>query len=576
MRGSLLRRQYFFIVIILTLAVAGMVAIFANLVSKTLVDETSKELRRERILFEELLRDTQSEFQIDSIAKDIGRKINIRFTVILPDGRVIADTEKPPIAMENHADRPEIIAAMTSEEGVNVRYSETLRRQMVYSAGKSRSENSGEILFVIRTSKPMNSLETVNSAITRRAIFWGAILIALASIFVFASRKYVRGNIEKVSEGVGRIAMGDFTERLERGRFSEFQGLEKSVNSLADSLESAFGKLQEQRSNLLTILQSLGEGVIVIDERAEILLMNEAAQKFIELDFDKVRGKDILSTLMIPELRALIQDNKAIETEFGFGKMRFKVRKSIIPHLKQTVLTISDITESHIIQQTKADFVANVSHELKTPLTLIKGFTETLDMEPFDSEIKSYIATIMRHTDRMIALVRDLLTLSRIEQAGKIEAKPIDPQTLIEQIIFLFNTEAKEKGIAIRFESPETCPNILGDESMLEIALSNLIDNAVKYTPEGGEIRVEILPRKDKISIAVADNGIGIPKEDQNRIFERFYTVDKSRSKTLYGTGLGLSIVKHIAMLHSGEIVVESEPGAGSRFELTLPSIISS
>jgi two-component system phosphate regulon sensor histidine kinase PhoR len=571
MRGSLLRRQYFFIVIILALAVAGVVWIFSNLASKTLVDETSKELRRERILFEELLCDTFSEVKIDSIAKHLGARTGIRFTVILPDGRVIADSEKQPAIMENHADRPEIIAAVTSDEGVNVRYSETLRHHMVYSAGLCR-DNNGKILYVIRTSKAMNSLERVNSALTRSSIFWGAILIAIASVFVFALRKYVRGNIEKVSEGVVRIALGDFSARLESGRYSEFQQLEKSVNTLADNLESAFGKLQEQRRNLMTILQSLGEGVIVIDSRAEILLMNETAHRFLELDFEKVRGKDILSTLMIPEFRALIQDEEELQTEFSFGKKRFEVRKNFVPQLEQTVFTINDVTESHIIQQTKADFVANVSHELKTPLTLIKGFTETLDMEPFDSEVKSYIATIMRHTDRMIALVRDLLTLSRIEQTGKIEARPIDPRNLIEQMVFLFKAEAKEKEISIHFEPSESCPELLGDESMLEIALSNLIDNAIKYTPKGGEIRLEINPHKDKITIAVADNGIGIPLEDQNRIFERFYTVDKSRSNSLYGTGLGLSIVKHIAMLHFGEISVESHTGSGSRFELTLPA----
>ncbi|MGC9316367.1 MAG: sensor histidine kinase, partial [bacterium] len=242
-----------------------------------------------------------------------------------------------------------------------------------------------------------------------------------------------------------------------------------------------------------------------------------------------------------------------------------------IPQLDQIVISINDITESFNIQQTKTDFVANVSHELKTPLTLIKGFAETLEMEPLDAEVQKYIATIMRHTDRMIALVKDLLTLSRIEQTGKIDAVKIDPATLVEQILFLFKSEADEKGIAIRFEPQKDSPLIFGDESLLEIAVSNLLHNAIKYTLPKGEIKIRILSGESSVTISIEDNGIGIPIEDIPRIFERFYTVDKSRSNSLYGTGLGLSIVKHIALLHSGEIAVESSPGAGSSFSLSLP-----
>lgn len=570
MRGSLLRRQFYFSVITLSAAVGGLLLIFSSLSSKTLIDETSKALLRERILFDEILCDTLTEDQIDSIAKNLGNRTKVRFTVILPDGRVIADSEKPPSTMENHADRPEIITAMAEGKGVNVRYSETVRRQMVYSAGISRNSD-GEILYVVRSSKPMDSLKAVNTALVRQSLFWGIILIALASAMFFISRMFVRKNIDALSVQVKKIAGGNFEKRLSKGRYVEFEELEKSVNSLAGSLEKMFGELQQQRNNLLTILQSLDEGVIVLEGNGEIHLMNKAAQDFTKLDFQAVKGADILSTLIQPELRSLIEEPGKAKIEYSVGKNRFKARKNKIPQLDQTVISINDITESFNIQQTKTDFVANVSHELKTPLTLIKGFAETLEMEPLDAEVQKYIATIMRHTDRMIALVKDLLTLSRIEQTGKIDAVKIDPATLVEQILFLFKSEADEKGIAIRFEPQKDSPQIFGDESLLEIAVSNLLHNAIKYTPPEGEIKIRILSGESSVTISIEDNGIGIPAEDIPRIFERFYTVDKSRSNSLYGTGLGLSIVKHIALLHSGEIAVESSPGAGSRFDLKIP-----
>ncbi|MGC9314764.1 MAG: hypothetical protein ACP5G4_03940, partial [bacterium] len=302
MRGSLLRRQFYFAVITLSAAVGGLLLIFSNLSSKTLIDETSKALLRERILFDEILCDTLTEAQIDSIAKNLGNRTKVRFTVILPDGRVIADSEKPPSTMENHADRPEIITAMAEGKGVNVRYSETLRRQMVYSAGISQNSD-GEIQYVVRSSKPMDSLKAVNTALVRQSLFWGIILIALASAMFFISRKFVRRNIDTLSVQVKKIAGGNFEKRLSKGRYVEFEELEKPVNSLAGSLEKMFGELQQQRNNLLTILQSLDEGVIVLEGNGEIHLMNKAAQDFTKLNFQAVKGADILSTLIQPELR---------------------------------------------------------------------------------------------------------------------------------------------------------------------------------------------------------------------------------------------------------------------------------
>lgn len=566
---SLLTRHFIFVIITLIFAVAGTVLISIRLAADTLEQQTLRELERERILFERLLCDTLSNDAIDSLAESLEDETGIRITVILPDGRVIADSEKDPAKMENHEDRPEIISAIETGEGYSVRYSETLKQRMVYSAGRSL-DAEGRVEYVIRTSKPIEALKSVNAKMARRSIFWGLMLIAIAAMIIFISRRLISGTIETVTFGVKKIAHGDFSFRVEKGRYVEFQELEKSVNALAEELESMFGKLEDQRKNLLSILQSLGEGIIVLDENGSIMLMNNAAQKFTELDFDAVRERDFLSTVMIPELRELIEDDDIKTVKYSFRQRRFRARETEIAKLNQVVISINDITESYNIQQTKADFVSNVSHELKTPLTLIKGFAETLDMEPFEGEVKDYIATIIRHTDRMIALVKDLLTLSRIEQAEKIETHAIDLAALTEKILSLFKGEAEIEGVELHFEPPDKKPVVQGDESLLEIAISNLIDNAIKYTPEGGDVFVSIECEEDRVKLCILDTGIGIPEEDQQRIFERFYTVDKSRSNSLSGTGLGLSIVKHIVLLHSGEITMESESGVGSQFNITL------
>ena len=239
-----------------------------------------------------------------------------------------------------------------------------------------------------------------------------------------------------------------------------------------------------------------------------------------------------------------------------------------IPTLNQRLVVIRDITEHRRIQQTKTDLVTNVSHELCTPLSLIKGFAETLESEPLTDDQRKYVDIIARHTERMIALVRDLLTLSRIEGAERLEAEKLDLAALAEEIVLLFKPKAEEKKLSIEFNSPDNMPAIHGDKGLLEIAISNLVDNAIKYNRPGGKIIIDLTIKNDAVVLNIADTGIGIAENELDRVFERFYTVDKSRSRELFGTGLGLSIVKHIVLLHGGEIAVESAASEGSVFTL--------
>jgi len=337
---------------------------------------------------------------------------------------------------------------------------------------------------------------------------------------------------------------------------------------MAETLQNMFDEIRMQKENFWEILKTINEGILVLDEKNRIILMNPSAEGYLRLKFADINEQDALSIILVPEIRKLIQGNNAKNIEYQNDESYFSGEIISIPHLHQRLIVIRDISEQHRIQQTKADFVANVSHELRTPLSLIKGYAETMKEEPLSKEQQKYTDIILRHTDRMIALIADLLTLSKIEQSKHIRNEEIMLDLLIEGIMPLFEYKARENKIAIEKKYGSKLALIKGDRSLLEIAISNLIDNAIKYNNPGGKVIIELSSNNGSVILKISDTGIGISQNEQNRIFERFYTVDKAHSHELGGTGLGLAIVKHIVLLHDGEIAVHSTLGEGSVFEM--------
>ena len=577
MKIGILTKQFLILTFASLLAITAVVVVAVNTGFDVLSKSAQDELLREAILFSTAIGDTVQPQQLDSLAKALGKRAGIRFTVIAQDGSVLADTEKDPATMENHADRPEIIDALDSGNGSSIRYSKTTKQFRVYSATIHRAVIAGgqdfEPILVVRASMVLDKISLLNKSLARRIIPWAALLLMVMVVVTYLSKKLIDRRIERISEMASKIADGEFSTRIKVRLSDEFAPLEYSINRMAGNLKKMFDEVHHQKQELLVILETLADGVLVLDDGNHIVLMNEAAEKIVGIEFAAVEGKDALGILKIPELRKIIQNENIEQIEYQQSDSHFQAEFFVIPALNQRLIVIRDITEHYRIQQTKTDFVTNVSHELCTPLSLIKGFAETLENEPLTENQRKYVAIIMRHTDRMIALVKDLLTLSRIEQAEKIIAEKIEPAELVQEILPLFIPKAKENELTIEFIASDSIPNISGDRSLLEIAICNLIDNAIKYNKRGGKITIELSAKDNNIALSVADTGIGIPESELEHIFERFYTIDKARSHAVGGTGLGLAIVKHIVLLHKGEIFVESTAGKGSKFTINLPSL---
>jgi two-component system phosphate regulon sensor histidine kinase PhoR len=352
----------------------------------------------------------------------------------------------------------------------------------------------------------------------------------------------------------------------------EWKDLAKSFNVMTSEVKTLFGNLRRRNEELDNIMASMQEGLLVMDGAGRIVLANHSAKDLIAQE--ALEGKyfwEVVRMTPFVELIRRVKEEKAGRTtDLVFGGKNILCRAAFLAAQDGVVVTFHDVTEIQNLARTKKDLVLNVSHELRTPLTAIKGYAEALE-EVADEQTKNYVLTIIRHTDRLIRVVEDLITLATLEEkAVAPEVEKVDLKDIAENVVTIFEPKAKEKGLLLRLEADPGLPDIDGDPFRLEQMLVNLVDNAVKYTDKG---KVEVILRKEngRATIEIVDTGIGIPEEDRTRIFERFYVVDRSRSRKAGGTGLGLSIVKHIVSLHGGEVICRSRPGDGSRFIVLLP-----
>ncbi|MCJ7797652.1 MAG: ATP-binding protein [Thermoleophilia bacterium] len=380
-----------------------------------------------------------------------------------------------------------------------------------------------------------------------------------------------------------RISAGDLDARVLPARRGRLRELGDSFNNMAFRTRELVAELTRQREALDTVIASIQEGLAVLDSSGVIVLANESFRR-ICADRDVV-GKHYWEAIRDPHVAGLVKSvgpgQSTATRRCDLGGRDYVCSAGFLPAAERLVLTLHDITEISRTAEVKRDFVQNVSHELRTPLTAIKGFAET--MQPtIDQANRPYLETIIRNTDRLVSLVQDLLTLSELEERGtELQLEDVDIKAIAEQILKLFEPRARAKGLALRLSVSSLLPPhssllLRADRFKLEQVFINLLDNAVKYT-EKGEVEVVLRrsgdsPRRDSpLVIEVRDTGPGIAPEHLPRLFERFYVVDKGRSRQLGGTGLGLSIVKHIVLLHSGEVSVESTPGVGTTFTITLP-----
>ena len=490
----------------------------------------------------------------------------VRFTVINKEGEVIFDNEIT--KLDNHNNRQEIIDAFKNGSGSSVRYSESLSTSMVYVATKI-DDNT-----VIRSSVPVNSIRVFTSGTLK---YYIAIILLVFVLSLFLAVKLVKIIVYPINElqkVTSKIENGDLNKRAIIYNYDEIGFLAQTFNNIADQLEIRIIDSLDKKNKLEAILESMESGVIAIDNNENIILINSYSQKLFDLKEDNI-GKKISDCIIDYDLINFIREIPEIGTKeiklFHPIERELRVKKSpIINYLNNSigiVITVQDITDIKRLENMRSEFVANVSHELKTPLTSIKGFSETLRYVD-DSETKNkFLDIIDKESERLTNLINDILILSNIENIHKMESEYFNPGDVIENVLDMVKSQAYKKSIIIKYND---CFNseILGSKDKFHQLAVNLIENAIKYSNENGIVKIDLTLEEQYFVFKVKDNGIGIPKNDIPRIFERFYRVDKSRSTR--GTGLGLAIVKHIVKLFNGEISVKSKLGIGSTFTVKI------
>jgi two-component system phosphate regulon sensor histidine kinase PhoR len=505
-----------------------------------------------------------------------------RVTVIASNGTVLSDSEGQPSEMENHLGRPEISAALAYGEGRAVRYSVTLGHDLVYLALKHQPPAGSPV--VIRLSLPLERLDQALRSFRSRLWTVSILFLMLTGGFSLFFSAALTRRIDRLKEFSRRVADGDFRPLPIDRRGDELSDLTRTLGESAARLDRTIRSLTGERNQSAAILRSMAEGVAVIDSGQRLTFCNEAFSEALGLEGSSWEGRPIVEVIrqsdLLEAIRTALAGSENVKSELVVGALRtrsFAVTAAPVRSddtITGAVLVLYDISELRRLERARRDFVANISHEFRTPLTAIQGFAETLlggaadDVQNRDR----FLEIIRSNALRLGRLTTDLLRLSQIE-AGQLpmEFRAIRLSEIIDPCIETARLGAAPKGITLEVDYNRDLA-VRGDLNALQEILQNLLDNAVRYTLPGGKISVTATAKSGGIVVAVSDTGIGIPKADQERIFERFYRVDAARSRESGGTGLGLSVAKHLVEAQGGHIEVQSEIGRGSTFSVGLPA----
>jgi two-component system, OmpR family, phosphate regulon sensor histidine kinase PhoR len=521
--------------------------------------------------------------EIDEQCKSYGRALRVRVTVMLPSGVVVGESDTSPARMENHAARPEMAAALAGTIRADTRRSNTLAEDMRYVAVPVRRE--GRIVAVVRTALPLTILDAALRDSLHRLLLGVALIFLVTSVVgVLFARRLARP-LESLTESVRHYARGEGGRQLPASAPREVADLSDALRDMAEQLDSRMRAAFRQRHELEAVLISMTEGVLAVDAEQRIMKLNAAAARLLGIDIETAEGRPVSDVVRNAELREFIarvldkheaREGEIVLRDAGIRYMQTQstVLRNEEHHAIGALVVMTDVTRLRRLEQVRRDFVANVSHELKTPITSIKGFVETLQDGALHSreDAERFLAIIARHADRLNAIIEDLLELARIEESGAtdISREPTRIRALLTVAIQTCEARAFEKAISITLDCPDGLTATVSP-ALLEQAVVNLVDNAVKYSEAGKPVDVSAILEGDTLVLRVHDRGPGIPAAHLSRLFERFYRVDKGRSRQLGGTGLGLAIVKHIAQAHGGDVTVASRPGEGSTFTVRLP-----
>jgi two-component system phosphate regulon sensor histidine kinase PhoR len=521
---------------------------------------------------------------VQNLVTTLAQQTKLRLTVIAAGGQVLGDSAHDFARMPNHRNRPEIKLALSGREGFITRYSQTLREYLIYVAYPALQ--NGRVIGVVRVAK---SQEQVRQMVFRiRLLLSGGILLITLLTFclgwLIISR--ITKPIRELQHLATRMSEGDLTGRVKFFGQGELADLGRAFNQMAERLADSFTVIGAEKRKLEVIMANLGDGILVIDRELRIILANSAAQSILGLDAELSQGRTILEAVLNHHLLDLIikvTESKApIESELMLHQPHHKQLQVFLAPLNDemgiltgSIVVLHDLTQLRRLERVRQDFVANVSHELRTPITAIKAMTETLLGGGWQNSemLLRYLRATDQESDRMANLINDLLALARLDSKTEVTIEPFDLAELIHEV--------KERFIVVNLPAPafqvelppEPLPKVNANRDQIKQVLINLLDNAFKYTPAEGRITLTVQTVAQRLKIAVADTGLGIPSRDLERIFERFYRVDKARSREEGGTGLGLSIVKHIVENYGGRVEVESTLHQGSVFRFTVPVV---
>ena len=522
---------------------------------------------------------------LQELVESLSHEIDLRFTLVAPDGEVIADSERDPESMLNHADRPELIEAGAQGRGASVRRSPTLQVDMQYLALAMQVEGTGPAF--VRVSGEIESINLIVSQFNR---FWWLLVFALGMVGTAIAAMVVGRIIHpiaRLTERAQAIASGEDREPLAVESKDEVGLLSASFNRMQSQLAKRFRQLRESNQQMATVLSSMDEGIIAVDADENIVLANDASKRFLNFPQEVERGRHILEVVRNRPLHELVQECLAAGSEGGAIKKEFEstgqqprdlsVHATCLPGnpVRGVVVVLHDISELRRLENLRQEFVANVSHELKTPLASIKAFAETLRMGAVNDKENNlrFISHIEEQAERLHQLIMDMLHIARVESGEEaFDITSVRFDSVAQSCVSQHTESARHKKIELILEPPPIEARVRVDEDGLRTILDNLISNGIKYTPDGGKVTVRWRDDGTDVVLEVEDTGIGIAQQDQARVFERFYRVDKARSSELGGTGLGLSIVKHLSQSFGGSVVLESSEGGGSLFRVRLPS----
>ena len=554
-----------------------------NLYMQTMRDNLSNQARLTLALIEEMTEGNAKPEEINEVVKELGQDLAFRVTLVDADGVVLADSADDPLAMDNHADRPEIQEAMLAGEGIASRYSVTLDGEMYYLAIASYSYG-GEIVAVVRLAVPL--LE-VNQAVSNLVKFTlTALLLAfiIAMVSAVVLSRHITEPIETINRAAAAISGGNFRPDLDVGGTDELAALADNIRDMGKVIETKIDQVLLEKNKLETIMSSMSSGIVVVDAQMRVDLINPAAEGMFEIQGSHIVGTPLPTALryytLSQNVKAVYADGRERQIELELYYPRAAVLDTHILPIQDVagsvvgiLLLFHEVTHQRSLEKMRSDFVANVSHELRTPLTTTRGYTETILHEELTPEqLRDFLEIIDRETWRLSTLLDNLLDLAQIEnEKGYMKKEVVDLTTLARTAVERVDELRQQEQVEIEISGPNQGPNVLGNAEWLCQAVVNILENSIRYGYEGGGVTISLSRVGHDAVVEIADNGPGIPQADLPYIFERFYRVDKARSRRNGGTGLGLSIVKHIMEAHEAVYTLETRAEGGAVFRFSLP-----